>query len=83
MNPHRLHLGVVGLELGDSVEVEDLTDVRQSLDMWKGTVSSNFTLNGVDYEVETVCHPTLDMISVKVVDEASGCSMCGLEAYIG
>lgn len=70
MNPHRLHLGVVGLELGDSVEVEDLTDVRQSLDMWKGTVSSNFTLNGVDYEVQTVCHPTLDMISAKVVDEA-------------
>ena len=38
--------------------------------MWKGTVSSNFTLNGVDYEVQTVCHPTLDMISAKVVDEA-------------
>lgn len=70
MNPHRLHLGVVGLELGDSVEVEDLTDVHQSLDMWKGIVSSNFTLNGVDYEVQTVCHPTLDMISAKVVDEA-------------
>ena len=70
INPHRLHLGVVGLELGDSVKVEDLANVQQSLDMWKGTISSRFTLNCIDYEVQTVCHPTLDMISARIADTA-------------
>ena len=31
VNPHRLHLGIVGLELGDSVKISDITDIAQTL----------------------------------------------------
>ena len=69
-NPHRLHLGIVGLELGDGVRMEDLTDVQQTLDLWQGRVSSSFRLGDVDYRVQTVCHPTLDLVAATVVDRA-------------
>ena len=67
-NPHRLHLGVIGLELGDNVTIEDVTDVDQTLDMWKGQITSRFRVNGADYRVQTVCHPERDMIAATVSD---------------
>lgn len=66
VNPHRLHLGVVGLELGENTTPTDFTDINQTLDMWNGVVQSSFKVNGVDYKVQTACHPELDMIASRV-----------------
>lgn len=69
-NPHRLHLGIVGLELDENVKPEDLSDINQTLDMWNGKITSHFTLNGNAYDVQTVCHPELDLISATVSSPA-------------
>ena len=69
-NPHRLQLGNWGMELlkkdGSKATINDLTNVNQQLDMWTGTITSQFSLEGVPVEVKTVCHPTEDLVSVKV-----------------
>ena len=69
-NPQRLNLGRIGLLLqlanGKEASVSDLTDVRQELDLWTGIITSHFSLEGVPVAVETCCHPTIDLISVKI-----------------
>lgn len=68
-NPHRLHLGIVGLELGQDVNPADITDIHQTLDMWKGQINSHFSLEGNTFDIQTVCHPKLDMISARVISK--------------
>lgn len=70
MNPHRLHLGIVGLELGEGVTATDIKDIKQTLDLKKGTINSHFTLNGNAFDVQTVCHPTQDLVSASVTSPA-------------
>lgn len=70
VNPHRLHLGIVGLELGDSVKASDITDIQQTLDLMHGQIVSHFTLNGNVFNVQTVCHPKQDIISATVTNAA-------------
>lgn len=54
-NPHRLHLGTIGLNLDDMSQVKD---IDQTLDLWNGKIDSKFTYNGQKYHVETVVDPT-------------------------
>lgn len=70
MNPHRLHLGIIGLDVPEGTAPTDVTDVRQTLDLWTGTISSRFSLRGADYEVQTVCHPELDLVAASVTSPA-------------
>ncbi len=70
VNPHRLHLGIIGLELGEGVTPSDMADIRQTLDLWTGEITSHFTLHGNAYDVQTVCHPVKDMISARVTNSA-------------
>jgi hypothetical protein len=69
-NPHRLHLGRIGFELtredGSTAAPADLTDVRQTLDLWNGVIVSHFRLDGESVDVETVCHPAIDAVGVRV-----------------
>jgi hypothetical protein len=69
-NPHRLHLGQVGFVFsrrdGRPAAVSDLTDIEQTLDMWTGVLASRFTLDGQPVRVLTICHPTLDLVAVRV-----------------
>jgi hypothetical protein len=70
-NPHRLHLGQIGLVLthadGQRVEPQDLTDVRQTLDLWTGVIVSHFVLDGQAVDVETLALPTMDGVAARVV----------------
>lgn len=70
INPHRLHLGVIGFELGDEATPEQITDIQQDLDMWKGEINSRFNYQDTDYAVKTVCHPQQDMIAAEVESKA-------------
>jgi hypothetical protein len=69
-NPHRLHLGRIGFRLtradGSAAAPADLTGIRQTLDLWNGVIVSHFRLDGEAVDVETLSHPTLDAVSVRV-----------------
>jgi hypothetical protein len=70
-NPHRLHLGQIGFILkhadGSPTQINDLTDISQTLDLWNGEIVSRFVFDGEPVEVHTVCDPKLDAIAVRVV----------------
>ena len=59
-NPHRLHLGCVGLNLTDTAKVKN---VSQQLDMWNGIITSEFFYDGKPFKVQTLCHPEADEIA--------------------
>lgn len=63
-NPHRLHLGTIGLSLGN--DPRQVKRIDQTLNMWKGTISSSFECKGKKYSVVTVCDPILDMVASRI-----------------
>ncbi len=69
-NPHRLHLGYVGLELnnanGDKVEASEIDDINQTLNLWNGTINSSFSINGTVANVKTAANPNSDMVAVEL-----------------
>ena len=69
-NPHRLHLGRIGLELtradGSPASPEDIQNIDQTLDLWSGLLVSKFEFDGSSVRVQTCCHPTSDMIAVRI-----------------
>lgn len=69
-NPYRLNLGRIGLRLltesGDEAVEADLTHCRQELNLWTGTLSSRFQLDGQEVHVETACHPERDMVALRI-----------------
>ena len=70
-NPHRLHLGQIGFVLkhadGSPARTNDLTDIKQTLDLWDGLITSRFKFDGQPVEVQTVCLPDSDAIAVQVM----------------
>ena len=75
-NPHRLHLGRIGFRFtlrdGRAATRDDLTDVEQTLDLWNGVLRSRFRIEGEPVAVETLCHPALDLVAVRVVSRLVG-----------
>ena len=69
-NPHRLHLGLVGLEItkedGSLVSVEDLENINQQLDLWTGKIESTYEIEGVPVRVELFAHQEKDGIAAKI-----------------
>jgi hypothetical protein len=70
-NPHRLQLGNIGLEIikkdGTLATIEDIQQVHQTLDLWKGEIHSSFSVEGIPVEVFTYCHQTQDLVSCKII----------------
>ena len=75
-NPHRLQLGQIGFRLFKTnqkeAEVRDIHRIEQTLDLWEGVLKSTFMLEGDPVTVQTVCHPELDQIGVKVLSPLIG-----------
>jgi len=75
-NPHRLHLGRIGFVLtrpnGSLVEPNDLEGVNQTLDLWNGRLVSRFSVGEAPVTVRTVCHPSMDLLAVKVESSLIG-----------
>lgn len=82
-NPHRLHIGIVGLELlhddGTIVLPEEIMDIHQKMDMWNGRIESQFTLDNIKSEVVTFCHPDNDIIITKVSSELLKTNRAGIK----
>ena len=84
-NPHRLHLGKIGLLLkkkdGSAGLASDLTDIEQTLDLWNGQLTSLFRFEGVPVFVQTVCHPERDLISTWIASPLLTNSQISLELH--
>ena len=73
-NPHRLHLGQIGLCLTTAdqtadkkeIQVADLSEIYQELDLWRGVLTSRFKLEGESVTVRTAVHPRLDLLAVAI-----------------
>ncbi|NIA28398.1 MAG: glycoside hydrolase family 65 [Actinobacteria bacterium] len=69
-NPHRLNLGRIGFVLkkrdGTRVEIQDAQNIRQTLDLWNGLLSSYFEIEDQPVRVETAVHGKKDAVSVRV-----------------
>lgn len=69
-NPHRLHLGLIGLNLlnshGKRVGLEDLREIEQKLDLWTGKIDTRYTIDGSPVRVELYAHQSHDQISVRI-----------------
>jgi hypothetical protein len=69
-NPHRLHLGLVGLTLikqdGQTVSLSDLDQIDQTLDLWTGRITSRYEVEGSPVEVELYAHPEIDAIVASI-----------------
>ena len=69
-NPHRLHLGIVGLDFfhkDDSpVSAEEIGSIHQVLDPWTGEIHSSFTINDIPVAVTTYGHHDMDLVSARI-----------------
>ena len=69
-NPHRLHLGRIGLDLsksgGTKVTPDDLAEIEQRLDLWRGVIISRFSLEGTPVKITTAVHPDLNLLAVNI-----------------
>ena len=66
-NPHRLHLGQIGLCLGKAeIDPERISEINQQLDLWRGVLSSKFKLFGEPVSVTTAVHPDRDLLAVVI-----------------
>jgi len=69
-NPHRLHLGLIGLKLmrsdGKAATILDVQGPTQILNLWTGSLDSQFEFEGHVVEVRTLCHPREDILGVQV-----------------
>jgi hypothetical protein len=69
-NPHNHPLGQLGLEWlkagGSAFAPEDIQSPEQTLDLWRGVITSRFRLAGTEVSVTTVCDPYSDTIGVRI-----------------
>ena len=70
VNPHRLNLGTIGLELKDAegkpIPLKSLTDIRQEQKLWDGEIESTFKADGEPVEVTTGVHHAKDALYARI-----------------
>jgi hypothetical protein len=69
-NPHRMHLGRIGLILkkmdGSEAAAKEIELVGQTLDLWTGAIDSRFTFAGEAVRMRTACHPDMDALAIRI-----------------
>lgn len=80
VNPHRLHLGIVGFEWGTEASPTAVKNIRQELDLWNGLIKSSFTYKEIPYSVLTSCNPKRDMVAAQIESKAHA-GICFRFAY--
>jgi len=70
VNPHRLNLGVIGLDLKDAtgkkIELKELTDIRQELKLYDGVIESKYKADGKPVEVTTAAMQGHDAVLYRI-----------------
>jgi len=62
-NPHRLHLGQIGLA---DIDPANISEIDQELDLWRGVLTSKFKLSGEPVSITTAVHPVHDLLAVVI-----------------
>ena len=69
-NPHRMHLGRIGLILkrqdGSEAAPADIEAISQNQDLWAGTIDSRFIFARQAVRVQTACHPDMDALAIRI-----------------
>jgi hypothetical protein len=69
-NPHRLHLGTIGLVVtkknGEQIKLSDLESLRQELDLWRGTIETYYEIEGVPVQVTLLAHQGSDGVAARI-----------------
>lgn len=69
-NPHRLHLGIIGLilqkENGEEAKLSDLTKIHQQLNLWTGAIESTYEVDGKPVRVTVYSHQQKDQIAARI-----------------
>ena len=77
VNPHRLQLGNIGLEItkndGSLATSTDIKNINQQLDVFTGIITSKFTVDNYPVTISTVCHQQQDALAFKIESP-----LCGL-----
>ena len=70
VNPHRLNLGLVGLEIkgddGKNIKPSDIVNLNQTLELWDGKIETKFDVDGKAFEVTTACMQSADCMFARV-----------------
>ncbi len=70
VNPHRLNLGTIGLEMkkedGTKIELKDLTDIHQELQLYDGKIESQFRADGQQVDVTTAALQDKDAVVYRI-----------------
>lgn len=66
-NPHKFNLGRLGfLYKRERIKPEDISDIKQTMNLYQGIIESSFRLHGILCRVKTFCHFNRDTIAVEV-----------------
>ncbi len=66
-NPHMIHLGRIGLFADNQpIAAERIKNIQQRVDLWRGIITSAFTLDGVPVKVMTAVHPEQDVVALRI-----------------
>lgn len=74
-NPNRINLGRIGLQyLGATLNISEITRPEQQLDLWRGTITSEFEIAGKPVKVITQGDFDSDAVAISIESEliASG-----------
>ena len=68
VNPHIMNLGRLRLCKADgtALEVQDISSLTRTLDLWSGVQTSTYQVGGQPVQVETCVNPTLDAVVVRI-----------------
>ena len=70
VNPHRLNLGTIGLDLNDAngnlIPIKNLSNIRQQQMLWDGEIESTFIADSESVEVTTGVHPSKDALYARI-----------------
>ncbi len=69
-NPQDMPIGQLALDLvrpnGAALALNDIQDIKQTLDLWSGVITSTYSIDGNAVRVVTACDPTHDVLAVRV-----------------
>jgi len=84
-NPHKFNLGQIGFVLtkvdGTAATSDDITDIKQTLDLWNGVLISHFKFDGQPVDVQTVCDSDHDLLAVHVMSSLLSSGRLGLQLH--
>ena len=73
VNPHRLNLGIIGLEMkdrsGQKIGLQSLADIRQELKLYDGIIESSFRADNESVEVTTAALQDKDAVIYRIKSE--------------